>query len=344
MAIDTDKAVEIAKGIYWVGFYDKGAGFHCNPYLLIDDKTGEAVLFDPGPVTYYERLIEKLKSVVNPQKISYIVLHHQDPDLCSSVPRFEKIIGKDVKIAAAWRAGVLIAYYGVTSGFYYVDEHNYEIRLKSGRLLKIIPTPYLHCPGSIVTYDKESGVLFSSDLFGGFSFNWSLYADDKYPEAVKAFHEPYMPANYILRGAMEDIERHDIKIIAPQHGSIIADKDVRFYINLLKNLECGKMRKTAFDKIAAGNYKVIAEAVVKRILGVLNINDVKKVLEGTNIVVDIANGNILEFPSNGKEALNQLGLNLNKTGGIFAMIATRLLTQRLAIENNLDLPDIFRFS
>lgn len=342
MAIDTDKAIEIAKGIYWVGFYDKKAGFHCNPYLLID-KTGEAVLFDPGAITYYERLKEKLQSVIDPKKISHIVLHHQDPDLCSSVPQFEKIIGRHVKIAAAWRAGVLIAYYGVTSEFYYVDEHDYGLTLKSGRVLKFIPTPYLHEPGSIVTYDKESGILFSSDLFGGFSFNWSLYADEKYPEAVKAFHEPYMPSNYILRSAMEEIEKNDIKLIAPQHGSII-DKEVSYYINLLKNLECGKMQKTAPDKKSAGDYNLITEALVKRIIGILNINDAKSVLEGTGIVADLKDGRIIEFPADGKGALEKLGVNLNKTGGIFAMIATRLLTQRLAIENNLELPDIFRFS
>ena len=44
---DYDEAVEVAPGIYWVGFYDKKARLHCNPYVIIDT-SGEAILIDPG--------------------------------------------------------------------------------------------------------------------------------------------------------------------------------------------------------------------------------------------------------------------------------------------------------
>jgi len=39
--LDYSEHVEIADGIYWVGFADKKAGMHCNPYLIAED--GEAV-------------------------------------------------------------------------------------------------------------------------------------------------------------------------------------------------------------------------------------------------------------------------------------------------------------
>ncbi|MDH3838287.1 MAG: hypothetical protein OET57_16185, partial [Desulfobacteraceae bacterium] len=44
--IDYENPVEIAEGIYWVGFYDAKSGLHCNPYLIIDNE--EALVVDGG--------------------------------------------------------------------------------------------------------------------------------------------------------------------------------------------------------------------------------------------------------------------------------------------------------
>ncbi len=232
-----DNALEIAPGVYWVGFYDKNAGFHCNPYLLVDGD--EAVLFDAGTKPHYEIIMRKIMEVVNPINITHIVLHHQDPDLCAAVPDMERLCSPDLKIVSSWRAGVLIAYYGIKSEFYYVDRNNYQLKLKSGRTLKFIPTPFCHCPGSIVTFDEKTGVLFSSDLFGAFSFNWDIEAGPYYMEAMKAFHEPYMASKEILRRSIERIQKYPVKIIAPQHGSVLKGDKVAEAMSILKELDCG---------------------------------------------------------------------------------------------------------
>ena len=44
--VDYERAVEIAKGVFWVGFYDSQSGLHCNPYLIVD--RDEAVVIDGG--------------------------------------------------------------------------------------------------------------------------------------------------------------------------------------------------------------------------------------------------------------------------------------------------------
>ena len=44
--IDYGNPVEIAEGIYWVGFFDAQSGLHCNPYLLVDND--EALVIDGG--------------------------------------------------------------------------------------------------------------------------------------------------------------------------------------------------------------------------------------------------------------------------------------------------------
>jgi len=232
-----DKPLEVAPNIFWVGFFDRDAGFHCNPYLLIDGD--EAVLFDPGTKPHLKEIIGKVTEVINPRMITHIVLHHQDPDLCAAVPEMEKFLNPALRIVASWRAGILIAYYGIEAPFYYVDRNKYKLQLKSGRVLKFIPTPFCHCPGSIVTFDEVSGALFSSDLFGAFSYDWSLFANPYYMEAMRAFHEPYMASKEILRKNIERIERFPVKLILPQHGSILKDEQVKEAFGVLKNLDCG---------------------------------------------------------------------------------------------------------
>lgn len=237
--VDTKKPFEIADGIHWIGFNDKSNGFHCNPYVLIDG--AQAVVFDPGSVPHFPVVLSKLCKLVSFDQITHIIVTHQDPDLCAAIPKFEELIygvGGSCKITTHERASVLIAHYGVRSEFYHIDQNDWKLTLDSGRELQFIFAPYLHFPGAFMTYDSKSKILFSGDIFGGFSFDWNLFANEYYMEAMKAFHENYMPSNKILRTAMNKLDAYDIQMIAPQHGSIIRD-NVREYIDALRNLDCG---------------------------------------------------------------------------------------------------------
>lgn len=240
-SVDLSKPVEIADGVFWVGFDDPNAGFRCNPYVLNDGS--ESVVFDPGSAPHFPIVLGKIMKVTELDRITHVVAHHQDPDLCACIPRLEELatgVGGGFDICTHTRASVLIHHYGVRSRFFNIDANDWRLMLKSGRTLRFIFTPFLHFPGAFMTYDEKSKILFSSDLFGGLSFDWNLYANEYYGEALKAFHENYMPSNSILRSAMNKLDNLEIEMIAPQHGSIIKKPDVRAYIELMKNLECGE--------------------------------------------------------------------------------------------------------
>jgi len=183
---DRLKSIEIEKGIYWVGAGEEDGGLHCNPYLIIDN--GEGVLIDPGSVLDFEEVYSNVTKLIPLENIKYVILHHQDPDFCSSVPLFEKK-GLKAKIVTNWRTAVIVKYYGIKSPYYIVNQKDFKLTLSSGRTLMFVPTPYLHFPGAIATYDIQSKTLFSSDLFGAFSNStWGLFAKEGYIESMKAFH------------------------------------------------------------------------------------------------------------------------------------------------------------
>jgi len=232
------KPVEVAQGIYWVGSHDPKDPFQCNPYLLVDGD--EAVLFDPGGVLDYSRVTEKVFSIVEPDQISHVVLHHQDPDMCACLPLLEQVIdhGK-MKIITHSMASILIRYYGIKSEFFLVDKNLYTIRLKSGRILRFLLTPFCHFPAAIVTYDEQEKILFSSDLFGAISPDGSLFAKEGYEKQMQTFHAGYMASTRHLSAVMETIARLDLAMILPQHGSIISREMIPLCIDFLKNLPCG---------------------------------------------------------------------------------------------------------
>ncbi|MCK9170579.1 MAG: response regulator [Treponema sp.] len=228
---------EIAPGIYLVGKNDKEAQLKCNPYLIVDND--EAVLIDPGSVLDFLEVFKNVSSIISPDKIRLIVAHHQDPDLCSSIPLFYRQ-GVKALVALHWRTSLIIRHYGIINPLYIVNENKWVWKFRSGRTLRFLPAPYCHFAGSIMTYDEKSHVVFSGDLFGSLVYSRQMYADETYREGMKAFHEHYMPSHEVLMPVMDLLLRLKIELIAPQHGCIIKD-NIESFIMELRQLECGSL-------------------------------------------------------------------------------------------------------
>lgn len=247
--------VEIAEGIYWVGFVDKGAGLHCNPYLIVEGD--EAVLIDGGSRGDFSTVMLKiLRAGVNPKNISRLIYHHADPDLCGNIPHLEAIIeNPDLKIISHKENNTFINYYSSLTPKQCIEDLEYRFEFATGRTLRFILTPYAHTPGNFITYDEKTKTLFSSDIFGSYDRIWELYLNlednchDCKPLAFKDdtkcpiygiidFHQKIMNSAASLRYALDRIEELDIELVAPQHGSLIYKANDRHaIIKALRSLE-----------------------------------------------------------------------------------------------------------
>jgi diguanylate cyclase (GGDEF)-like protein len=235
---DTCHAIQIADRVWWVGHHQENDIFQCHVYLIEQDD--QSVLLDPGSVLTFRHTLRKVEEIIPFSRIRYFVCHHQDPDITGVLPLIDQMVGRDDAVLVThWRTQMLVKHYGLRMPFWLVEEHAWQLPLED-RALKFVFTPYAHFPGAICTFDPVSQVLFSSDIFGGLTPEFSLVAqDEQYFEAMRPFHEHYMPNRDILNYALQAIERYPIRIIAPQHGSIIPEKLVRFMIDKLKTLDCG---------------------------------------------------------------------------------------------------------
>ena len=274
-----ENLVEIAEGIYWVGFHDTESGLHCNPYLIVDND--EAVVIDGGSRPDFATVMMNIMETgIDPQKIKALIYQHYDPDLCGSIPNFEDIIDrKDLKIISDAENLMFIRHYGVASRLISLSKLKFEYRFSSGRKIYFTKTPYVHAAGSFVTFDAKTRVLFTSDLFGSYGKNWELYlrltdaclqCQDEgscarnLPECpmvgIRYFHKKLMTSTRALRHALETISKIPFEIIAPQHGSVINDKKtIQFVFWFLASLE-----KVGIDRNINEDYTPDFENIVAR--------------------------------------------------------------------------------
>lgn len=229
---------EIAKNIWWVGHIQENDPFQCHVYLIEQDD--QSVLIDPGSKLTFRYTLGKIEKIIPFSHIRYFICHHQDPDITGALPLIDELINRnDALLVTHWRAQALIKHYDLKLPFWLVDQNDWQLPLVD-RLLKFIFTPYAHFPGAFCTFDSKTQLLFSSDLFGGFTEEFNLFAQDEgYFEALRPFHEHYIPSRDILNYALSQIEAYPVRLIAPQHGSIIPKPLVKPIIDELKKLDCG---------------------------------------------------------------------------------------------------------
>ena len=81
------KATKIRDNIYWVGAidwsirnfhgYETSRGSTYNAYLIIDEKI---TLIDTAKQTFTREILSRISSIIDPEKIDYIVCNHLEAD------------------------------------------------------------------------------------------------------------------------------------------------------------------------------------------------------------------------------------------------------------------------
>ncbi|WP_432718860.1 FprA family A-type flavoprotein [Pectinatus frisingensis] len=224
------QAVEIKKGIYWVGVidwnlrnfhgYQTSRGSSYNAYLILDEKI---TLIDTAKDTFHDEILERISSVIDPAKIDYIICNHLEQDHSGSIP---SIMAKcpNAKIYTCFPNGLKnipkfygdLDYTGVKAG----DSLNI-----GSRTLQFIPVPMLHWPDSMFTYCPEERILFSNDAFGQHFASVQRF-DDQVDFNVLMYEAKKYYANILMlydrqaKKALEDVANLDIETIATGHGII----------------------------------------------------------------------------------------------------------------------------
>jgi flavorubredoxin len=223
-------AVKVKEGVYWVGGVDWNLrNFHgyltqrgstYNSYLIIDEKI---TLVDTVKSYLTSEMLERIRSVVDPSKIDYVVVNHVEMDHSGALPELMKM---------APNAAVFCSPKGETGlREHYRENWNFK-PMESGTILNLgkknlhfILTPMVHWPDNMVVYLPEDKILFSNDAFGQHLASAERF-DDEYPldiamlEARKYYANIVLPYSRQVQKALVGIKDLDIQVIANSHGII----------------------------------------------------------------------------------------------------------------------------
>ena len=220
----------IKEGIHWVGAVDWNIrNFHgyvthrgttYNAYLIVDDKIA---LVDTVKEHFFPEMMRRIKEVVDPREVDYLISNHTEPDHSGSITKFLEV-AEDVELVAS-NLGVkgLRSYYGEDLKVTSISE---KPSLSLGRrTLIFVPIPMVHWPDSMVTYIPEDKLLLSNDAFGQ-HLATSKRFDDEVDQAVLMQEAETYYANIVMPlwmsvgRAFKSLEGLEIDMIAPSHGVI----------------------------------------------------------------------------------------------------------------------------
>lgn len=224
------KPVEIKPGIYWVGGIDWDLrNFHgyltqrgstYNAYLIIDEKT---VLVDTVKHYLFDEMLSRIREVVDPSQINYLVSNHVEMDHSGSISRILELAPRARIITSPQGQKGLRGHFKADWDFQVVKSGD---TLNIGRrTLQFVLTPMVHWPDSMATYVPREKLLLPNDAFGQHiatveRFDDEIGWDIAYEEAAKYYANIVFPYGEQVKKALDALSGLDIEMVAPSHGLI----------------------------------------------------------------------------------------------------------------------------
>jgi len=156
--------VELKKGIHWVGAidwnirdfhgYSTHLGSTYNAYLVTGKKSA---LVDTVKAPFFDEMVARIREVVSPETIDYLVVNHVEMDHSGSMPRFKEVFPQVEVLCSPRAEGELRLHYPKDIPLSVVKTG--DILDLGGKTLTFVEIPMVHWPDSMVTYVKEDKVL-----------------------------------------------------------------------------------------------------------------------------------------------------------------------------------------
>ncbi len=223
-------AVELRAGVYWVGSIDWDLrNFHgyltqrgstYNSYLIVDDKVA---LIDTVKRPFLDELMARIRQVIDPARIDYVVCNHVEMDHAGSIPAIAELAPRVQVIASPNGQKGLHAHFHAPLNCRVVQSG--EVLTLGKRSLQFFHTPMVHWPDSMVTYLPEEEILFSNDAFGQHLATAARFDDEVgwdvgYEQAAKYYANIVLPYGDQVKKALALLDGVKVGMICPSHGVI----------------------------------------------------------------------------------------------------------------------------
>jgi flavorubredoxin len=224
--------IEIKTGIHWLGaqhpelrvfddLFPTEHGTTYNSYLVQGSE--KIALIDTVKIKFVDQFMDKLKSLVDPAKIDYIIVNHAEADHSGSLSfLLEHCPNATVVSTQAAKNFVGNMIHKPFQSKTVKDGETIDL---GSRTLRFIMAPFLHWPDTMFTRLEEEHILFTCDGFGAHYCNTrSIFNDEieDFTSAREFYYDCLMrPFKDKVLAAIEKIRHDVIDMICPSHGPII---------------------------------------------------------------------------------------------------------------------------
>ncbi len=230
-------ATKVTDNVYWVGAIDwdvrnfhgylTSCGTTYNAFLIVADKI---TLIDTVKAPFFDEMMARIASVVDPKKIDYIVSNHAEMDHSGSLPLAIDAIEPETVFASKMGQKALDAHFHMDHQITAVADGE---TLDLGNMkLTFVETRMCHWPDSMVSYLHEQELLFTQDGFGMHLASYERFADELPQdildhESAKYYANILLPLGTFINKTLKKIVDLGIPLsmIAPDHGPIWRKKE-----------------------------------------------------------------------------------------------------------------------
>jgi len=228
---DVYKAVKVTDKVYWVGAidwtlkdfhgYSTHRGSTYNAYLVLADRV---TLIDTVKAPFKGELLSRISSVIDPDKIDYVISNHSEMDHTGSLPEIINTLKPERVFASKMGVKAIADHFGSIGVEAVEDLSGLDL---GGLKVKFVETRMLHWPDSMFSYIEEEGILFSQDAFGMHLATAERFDDELpdgllYEEAATYYANILMPYSHLILKLLDRVAEIGLapKIVAPDHGPI----------------------------------------------------------------------------------------------------------------------------
>ncbi|ARC86516.1 metallo-beta-lactamase superfamily protein [Clostridium argentinense CDC 2741] len=267
------KNIKIKEKIYLVGkIDDRDVPFHrltlrkgttYNSYLLLTEKP---TIIDTVDISFGREYVESLKTLIDLEKIQYIVINHTEPDHSGALGTLAYNAKNAIIVCSKKAVDQLKAMYKLYNRTFLVVKDGDTLDI-GGKTLEFIETPYLHTEETMITFAKEDRILFPCDIFSTHVANYEYFNDKAKEDILEDFKIYYSlimhPHRRYVQNMIKKIRNLDIEIIAPSHGFILredAEKFIKLYDEMSGNTNADKKVLILYSTMT-NNTKKISELI-----------------------------------------------------------------------------------
>ena len=232
-----------------------------NQFLIVDSGTGAVI--DPGGNLAFNELFLGMSRHFSPQKLSYIIASHADPDIIASLDRWLTSTSASLVISRVWER--FVPHFTKVGKS---DDRLIGVADAGGRLplgnseLWLLPAHFLHSEGNFHFYDPISKILFTGDLgvsmMSGLKAQQTVTRLGPHIPLMEGFHRRYMVSNKVLRLWVKMARQLDISMLVPQHGAPLSGAAIGEFFDWAESLMCG------IDLFDERHYQVSTEQISQR--------------------------------------------------------------------------------